>query len=148
MSLESTMDSNFDPPRNTLAHPYYSYNEHAIHYSASNPYRADGIDSGGVIAGPSTGAAFIPSPLQRNTPPAPQDISPVQPSFPYTRQDIQYPIVSIDIYPEQNTVGDWGSRSPSTRTPLTPRSPRPGSLDPASAESASLSSHSNAVDRG
>jgi hypothetical protein len=148
MSLESTMDSNFDPPRNTLAHPYYSYNEHAIHYSASNPYRADGIDSGGVIAGPSTGAAFIPSPLQRNTPPAPQDISPVQPSFPYTRQDIQYPIVSIDIYPEQNTVGDWDSRSPSTRTPLTPRSPRPGSLDPASAESASLSSHSNAVDRG
>lgn len=142
MFLESAMDAHFDPQRHALAHPYYSYNEHATHYNTSDPYHSGDIGSGGVIAGPSVAAAYIPPPLQGNMPLAPQDISPVHPSFPHTRQDIQYPIVSVDIYPEQNTVGDWDNRTP---TPLTPRSPRPKSLDPASAESASLSSHSNAV---
>ena len=122
--------AHLDPPRN-------SYNNHVTQCASD-------ISPGGAIAGPSVVAAYIPPPLQGNMPNA-QDISPVHPSFLYTRQDIhQYPIVSVDVYPEQNTIGDWSNRSPST--PLTPRSPRPGSLDPTSAGTASLSSHSNTID--
>jgi len=131
---ESAMYAHPDPPSNTLADPYNSRNEYAIHYSASDPYHADEIGSGGAIAGPSAAAAYIPPPLLGNMFPS-QGISPVHPSFPYIRQNIQHPVVPVDIYP---------TRPPST--PLTPRSPRPGFPDPASAEPASPSGHPNAVD--
>ncbi len=130
--LEFAMYAHSDPRSTTLAYPYYSRNEDAIHYSASDPYR---IGSGGAIAGPSAGAAYILPPVLGNTFLASQGISPVHPSFPHIRQNIQHRVVPVDIHP---------TRSPST--PPTPRSPRPGSLDPASAETASPSGHPNAVD--
>jgi hypothetical protein len=128
--LGSVIDAHLDP-RNTLARPCYTYNEHATHGDASDPY-------------PSTGAAYIPPPLLGNVPLASQSISPFHPSFPYIRQDIQHPVVPDEIYPRDNT-GDWATQSPNT-TPLTLRSPKPGSLGPARAEPASLSDHPNTVD--
>lgn len=137
------MDAHLDPS-NTLAHPHYSHNEHVTHYSASDPHLVGEIGSSGATAGPSAGTAYIPPPRLGNMPLAPEGISPIHPTFSYIRQDIQHPVVSVDIYPEQNIAGDWATRSPST--PLTPRSPRLESLDPASAETASRFSHGNATD--
>ncbi|KAI9440831.1 hypothetical protein H4582DRAFT_2074645 [Lactarius indigo] len=63
-------------------------------------------------------------------------ISPFNPSFPYIRRNIQHHAVppAANIYP----------RSPSTLP--TPRSPRPGSPELATAETASRSGHTNAAD--
>ncbi|KAI9458413.1 hypothetical protein BJY52DRAFT_1269629 [Lactarius psammicola] len=99
---------------------------------ASNPYNADEIGSGGATAGPSAGAAYIPPPVLGNVFLAPQGISPVPPSFPYARQ---HPVMPVDVRP---------TRSASTLS--TPRSPRLGSRDAASAEATSPPGHPNAVD--
>jgi hypothetical protein len=125
MSLESAIDAHIDL-RNTLAHPRYTSNEHATHDDTSDPY-------------PSPSATYILPPLLGNVSLASQSISPFHPSFPYIRQDIQHPVVSDEIHPRDNT-GDSATQLPNT-APLTLRSPKPGSLDPASAETASLSGH-------